>query len=332
MDSMIMKTLAQWRTSLSLASRQDSGTLSSRKRALKRTDTHSFIKLTAASLFLGAVPTLAAIADDGCNCGCQTGCTTCSEPAKRAILGNGLLDFLDKFTSRGEGNCFRSQSSTGSAATSCESGCSSSCDGLGTGIEISGFTTNSSGTSDSMNSHSSSSVHSMDAGQMHIDNARSHGSANPSPVPMPIPDPIASPPSMPNHAPPLPTNVKPGNPFLDEARSKPSPAQRSGELLTNSSSRRRFSAQNAVTQKPETTESLSISSSTINPKSLPSSVQKQQVVVKKTNVKPVSQSQQNANPGDKNKVWWDENIGSNGQVITAGSIESSRLSEAQFAR
>ncbi len=341
MDSVIMKTLDWWRTSLSLASRHNSGSLSSQKRVLKRTGTHSFIKLAATSLFLGAIPSFAAIADDGGNCGCQASCSPCSQPGKCAILGNGLLDFLDKFTSQGQGNCGRSRTPSGCSATGCESGCNSSCDSLGSGIEISGFTTNQSGTSDSMTSHSSSNAsnsgQSMNAGQIHTDNAHSLGPANSSPVPMPIPDTNASPlsmpsmPSMPIQAPSVPTKVKPGNPFLDEARSKPSPVQRSAELLTNSSSRRRYSAQNAITQKPEATESISLSSA-IDAKSLPSSFQKQQVVVKKSSVRPAPPSQIHGSPGDKSKVGWDAHMGLNDQVITAGSIESLRLSEAQFAR
>ena len=335
MDNMLMKTLTLWQKTLASATLVNIGLLSSRKRDLQRSVARNCMRLTLATLCVTGVQSNLLWGNDGCSCDSQARFSTCKHTKPHSILGNGLLDYLNKATGPIGPDFYRSRSSR----ASCDSGCDQGCDGCGSGFKISNVSSSSSGNFGSMSQNHSGSTpnsqHSYDAEHSHLDNYSSGHSSNMSPVPMPIPDPIASPPTKQIQAPPSPGKNGPGNPFLDEARNTPSPVKRSTEALAGSSSRRTVATQKTVTTQKAgnaNTESddfihipVSVSSTPFSP-----SIRKQEVVVKKASVKSSPRVQYKFNPVDQSIQDMDTKL--NPPVITAGSIERAKMSEAKFAR
>lgn len=222
MDNLGKQSLDGCRTAIMAALRKSTGLESSPINKRKRKPTLSYARLSVVTLCLGSFLVSQTFADQGCDCGEASTCSSCSAcgstPRIRG-LGNGLLDYLDKATGNFEFNLFRLRSSNGS----CDSTCSEACDGFQGGL---GCSTEACGCGKSQNSMSRnfsetmSSVEShpaLRADRLELDRYQAPRSAELSPIPMPIPDPVASPPSNPSH--PVPVNKKQGNPFLDEARS-----------------------------------------------------------------------------------------------------------------
>ncbi len=326
---MLMKTLTRWQKTLASAALANIGFISRRKTGLQRSVARNCLRLTLAMLCVSGVQSNLVWANDGGGCDSQACCSTCKHTKPHSILGNGLLDYLNKATGPIGPDFYRSRGSK----CSCDSGCDQSCDSCGSGFEISNASSTASGSFGSMShTHSgsvSNSQHSHDVGHPSPDNYSSGQSPSFSPVPMPIPDPIASPPTKQIHTPQSPEKGKPGNPFLDEARNTASPLERSTEVLSGMSTRRTVSTQKVTNANLESDDFIripvSVSSTQLSP-----SIQKQEVVVKKASVTSSRRTQYKFNPADQ--LIQDMDTTSNAAVITAGSIERAKISGAQFAR